>query len=319
MTMKIKNFAVPALLLLFSLTAGCSKEEGKIAPKDIVVAVVNGDEITGDMFLEEYNSVIKRLKLGKSADAEVEGRLRDAILERLTYSVLLLQEAKKSGIDIKKADRDGMVDQLLGGFSPARLQLILEKNKSGLDDWKEKVEKNMVVEALIQKRIVPMVDVSEDEIKAYFKGHKEEFQTDERVHAYHIVLPTISEADEVRNEVVYGGNFDEMARKYSTSPDGKIGGDLGIFARGQMPLEFDNVVFDLRVRQISRVVESPYGYHIFKVVKKLKPEAMKYKDARDEIFKKLFYERLEIKFVEWIKSTKRDAQITVFTDRLYAL
>lgn len=319
MSMKIKNFAFPALFLLLAVSAGCSEGDGKVDPGEVVVAVVNGEEIKGDRFLEEYSSVKKRLKLGKSSDIEVENKLREAILERLTYSVLLIQQAKLSGIDIKKADRDGMVDQLLGGFSPARLQLILEKNKSGVNDWKEKVEKNMVVEALIQKKIVPMVDVGEEEIKAYYNKHKEEFKIDERVHAYHIVLPTISEADEVRNEVVYGGDFEDMARKYSTSPDGKNGGDLGIFARGQMPLEFDNVVFDLRVRQISRVVESPYGYHIFKVVKKYKPEAMKYKDARDEIFKKLFYERLEIKFVEWLKSTKRDAQITVFTDRLYAL
>jgi parvulin-like peptidyl-prolyl isomerase len=317
--MKMRNFAFPALLVILALSAGCSKGDGKTDPKEIVVAVVNGEEIRGDLFLEEYHSVKKRLKLGKSADAEVESKLREAILERLTYSVLLLQQAEKSGIDIKKADRDGMVDQLLGGFSPARLQLILEKNKSGFDVWKEKVEKNMVVEALIQKKIVPMVDVGEAELRSYYKDHKEEFKTEERVHAYHIVLPTISEADEVRNEVVYGGDFDEMARKYSTSPDGKKGGDLGIFARGQMPLEFDNVVFDLRVRQISRVVESPYGYHVFKVVKKFKPEAMKFKDARDKIFKKLFYERLEIKFVEWLKSTKRDAKITVFTDRLFAL
>jgi parvulin-like peptidyl-prolyl isomerase len=317
--MKIRNFAFPALFTILLLSGGCSKGDGKIDSGDIVVAIVNGEEIRGDMFLEEYHSVKKRLKLGKSADAEVENKLREGILERLTYSVLLLQQASKSGIDIKKADRDGMVDQLLGGFSPARLQLILEKNRSGLDDWKAKVEKNMVVEALIQKKIVPMVDVGQEELKAYYNEHKEEFKTGERVHAYHIVLPTISEADEVRNEVVYGGDFEEMARKYSTSPDGRIGGDLGIFERGQMPLEFDNVVFDLRVRQISRVVESPYGYHIFKVVKKLRPEAKKFKNARDEIFKKLFYERLEIKFVAWLKATKRDAEIIVFTDRLYAL
>ena len=44
-------------------------------------------------------------------------------------------------------------------------------------------------------------------------------------------------------------------------PEGRHG-DLGLFARGQMVKAFSEAAFDLRVGQISEVIETPYGFHV---------------------------------------------------------
>ena len=301
------------------LSHGCKKEQKEPEAKSIIVATVNGKKINGVVFAKEYMTIKSMLNLAEKLDENVEKRLRDGVIDKIIDSEILLQEALKAGVSVTKADSDSLVEDILGGFSPARLQLILEKNRSDLGEWKGKVKKNLIIEGLMQKKIAPLVEIGEQELKEYYKEHKDEFSVGERVHAFHIVLPTLSEADEIRNEIVFGGDFEEIAKKYSVSPDGKKGGDLGVFSRGQMPMEFDSILFDLQLKEISRVIESPYGYHIFKVVKKFKPSAMKFEEARGIIYEKLFYQRLEDKFSKWMKDTKEESEIIIFSDRLYKL
>lgn len=60
-----------------------------------------------------------------------------------------------------------------------------------------------------------------------------------------------------------GEDWDALVKEYSDEPGaGERGGDLGTFVRGQMVKAFSEAAFELRVGQISEVIETPYGYHI---------------------------------------------------------
>lgn len=59
-----------------------------------------------------------------------------------------------------------------------------------------------------------------------------------------------------------GESFEVLAGEYSDGPSNVTGGDLGVFARGQMVPEFDSTVFSMEIGDISDVVETPFGYHI---------------------------------------------------------
>ena len=62
-----------------------------------------------------------------------------------------------------------------------------------------------------------------------------------------------------------GEDFAKVAKEHSLSPDREQGGDLGFFAKGEMPPEFDAIVFKLAPGRISDLVQSDYGFHIFLV------------------------------------------------------
>ena len=85
-----------------------------------------------------------------------------------------------------------------------------------------------------------------------------------KIRASHILVEKQSQAIKVQEELKAGANFSELARKYSTCPSGKRGGDLGQFGRGQMVKEFEVVAFALKPGQVSGPVKTKLGYHIIK-------------------------------------------------------
>ena len=85
-----------------------------------------------------------------------------------------------------------------------------------------------------------------------------------KIRASHILVEKQSQAIKVQEELKAGANFSELARKYSTCPSGKRGGDLGQFGRGQMVKEFEVVAFSLKPGQVSDPVKTKFGYHLIK-------------------------------------------------------
>ena len=85
-----------------------------------------------------------------------------------------------------------------------------------------------------------------------------------KIRASHILVEKHSQALRVLEELRAGKGFDELARRHSTCPSGKRGGDLGSFGRGQMVKEFERVAFTLKVGEVSLLVKTQFGYHIIK-------------------------------------------------------
>jgi parvulin-like peptidyl-prolyl isomerase len=85
-----------------------------------------------------------------------------------------------------------------------------------------------------------------------------------KIRASHILVEKQSQALKVAEELKAGASFSDLAKKYSTCPSGKRGGDLGQFGRGKMVKEFEQAAFALKPGQVSEPVKTQFGYHIIK-------------------------------------------------------
>jgi peptidyl-prolyl cis-trans isomerase C len=88
----------------------------------------------------------------------------------------------------------------------------------------------------------------------------------EKIHCYHILIKTESEAKNIKARLEKGEKLGTIAQQISLCPSGKKGGDLGSFTRGKMVKEFENAAFGLEKGQISGPVKTKFGYHIIKRV-----------------------------------------------------
>ncbi|MCL2148873.1 MAG: peptidyl-prolyl cis-trans isomerase [Methanomassiliicoccaceae archaeon] len=86
------------------------------------------------------------------------------------------------------------------------------------------------------------------------------------VHAAHILVKTEKEAKSLKDEILNGKGFADVAKKHSSCPSGKKGGDLGWFGRGQMAAPFENAAFNAKKGDLVGPVKTDFGWHIIKVM-----------------------------------------------------
>jgi hypothetical protein len=107
---------------------------------------------------------------------------------------------------------------------------------------------------------------AEDNIKTV-QEHAQEMEEEKviRVEARHILVKTLEDAEELRNKISEGEDFEKVALENSLCPSGKIGGNLGYIEKGQMVPEFEDAVFSLPMGEVSQPVKTMFGWHLIKV------------------------------------------------------
>ncbi|MBM3309559.1 MAG: peptidylprolyl isomerase [Candidatus Altiarchaeales archaeon] len=87
------------------------------------------------------------------------------------------------------------------------------------------------------------------------------------VHACHILVKTLEEAQAILNELNLGKkSFARLAGEKSLCSSGRKGGDLGWFTRGRMVREFESIAFSLKKGEMSAPVRTQFGWHVIKVL-----------------------------------------------------
>ena len=268
------------LLLLFAL--GCGGEE--------VAIKVDGLSLSMEEFQKELRSLV-----GEEALPPQELReLKAALVEELIERMLILREANRRGLEVSDQD----------------VQEFLQGVKDAGEDLKGHVKELLLRAKLFESMAAEVPPPSEEELKAYYEEHKEEFRLPERVKVRQIVLASLQEAKEVRNRLKSGASFPELARRRSIAPEAPHGGYLGFVSREEVPEEFE-VVFKLKVGRISPIVKSPYGYHIFLVEERRAGRTLKYEEVKGEMEARLEYERLQQTWRRWLERQRQSVRIEV--------
>ncbi len=86
-----------------------------------------------------------------------------------------------------------------------------------------------------------------------------------RASARHILVSSEDACLDLKKQIEDGSDFADMAKKHSTCPSGKSGGDLGEFGPGQMVPEFDRVVFQEEVGTVHGPIKTQFGFHLVEI------------------------------------------------------
>jgi parvulin-like peptidyl-prolyl isomerase len=276
---------------IYYIFSSSSMKSSPTVPEKKLVAIVNGNSITLDEFQEKYRRFTLRFNLPEGAEPEAANELKMSFLNKQIETELLKQEAEFRNLTVTDEELDREILQLKEDYPKDTLNEALERIGMQLEQWKEDRREKLLIDKLIQQEIDSIIHVSDQEVMDYYTKNKDEFKRPQMVRARQIVVAT-------------------------EEPDAEQGGDLGTFAKGQMPEEFDKIVFRYRVGSISKVVQSPYGFHIFKVEKRMPPRTLPLEDVQVEIRKSIFQARQETFFQEWLNSLKKQAQITIYPENL---
>ena len=294
------------LLCLCGLVAGCSSEPVVEALPALIV--INDQEITKADFLVEFEQSLQKDQQLSGIERE---ELQRSFLVQLIDRELIHGEARRLNIALTEADVEAALQGYREDYPGSSFEEMLVERGLTLEAWREELKESLIMEKLLEQAVYSRVSVSDEEVAAYFKANRDQFDRPEQVRARQIVVADEAEGQEVLGILRQERPFAEVAAEYSLSPDAEQGGDLGFFSRGEMPPEFDAIVFDLPVKRLSDLVKSEYGYHIFLVEEKRKAKRLNKKEASDEIRAILDGRKKEEVYLAWLQDMRARAVISV--------
>jgi peptidyl-prolyl cis-trans isomerase SurA len=289
-----------------------------------VVAVVNNDAITlGE--LDEAMAAARADSRMRPAGTTDETMKRE-FLNRFIESRLQLQEAEREKILVDEAE----IDEEL-------LERVKKTNMKDLDEFKAAVKAQGVnyeairkrlrdsikMSKIVRRKVTIRVSVTDVEIDRYLDENRTKLETGLGYHARHILIvpdgppsDTVWEAARIRAELVRsqlrdGGDFAELARKYSSDATAKDGGDLGTLKRGELAQDIESRILALAPGEISEPYRSDLGYHVFRLESKDGLEGDGLTRARAQIREILFRQKYEARLDAWLREIRERAIIEV--------
>jgi peptidyl-prolyl cis-trans isomerase C len=207
------------------LLTGCTPP-----PEEGVVALVNGRQITQTEFEARWGELAEATK----ARYEKEGGKR-RFLDELITRELLMQEARKLGLDQNDVIRD-------------RAQRYREQ---------------LILDELLKDRIKTKIELSNEELDAFYEQHAQELLTPLKVRVSQMLLPNISAAKDLEKQINQGGHFAQFAQRYSIDEKSKAkGGDLGPYRKDLVVPEVDEVIHTLKPGFVSAPIKTDAGYYL---------------------------------------------------------
>lgn len=291
--------------LFVTLVVGCSPPK----PTD-VVARVGGDPI----YVKDLSQAFYREgdKFGPEPEKDKKRflKIKEQLLEDLIQKKILIREAKTQGVEIAEPELEEEIKKYKSRYTEREFQKILEERKIDYGTWREIKRMNLVIDHLLREKLFSQMTVPEEKLREYYEQHRDEFTRPEAVRIRQIVTDTKEKAEEILKRLKQGENFARVARDLSLAPDRKQGGDLGFVPRGSFPKEFE-ICFDLKVGELSPIVSSLYGFHIFKVVEKRSQEQVPFDEVKGQIEEWLKEKAREEAFDNYYKNLKGKIPVEV--------
>jgi parvulin-like peptidyl-prolyl isomerase len=286
-------------LVAVALATACGQKRAAPPPPQPVAAVVEGAQVPVALLQRE----IDRLRRGaaKSVVDGAEGATVDpkdlphlgrALLDPIIDRTLLVARAKLAGMSVSDAEVQGAIDALAetARASGQTLEERLAQDGQTAEQLAEETRDRLLAEKWVAEQ-TRGERPSAAELQAWFDTHRTDFETAEQAHALQILVATAEEAKSLLDQIRKGASFEDLARAHGRSPDARKGGDLGWFARGTMPKAFDDACFSLKPGQVSGVVQTAYGYHLFKLLGRRAAQKRTLEQVKDEVLRRAWTDK----------------------------
>ena len=310
---------------LFFLIAG-----NALAQKTVeeIVARVNGDIILKSELETARNTLRTELaQQQKLSGAQLEQAIAEQsknLLRDLIDQNLLLQQAKDAGLtsDLEVVKTMERMRQEYKFETMEALEKAISEQGYNLDEYKQNIRTRYLTTQVLSHEVYPKIIVTTEEIRNYYDSNLKNFDRPAGLRVSEITIYTENKpaaqiasqkkkAEDALAGVKAGGEFAQMAQKYSEAPTAQDGGDLGFFVKGELAKPLEDVASKLEKGQTSDIITMPYGFVILKLDDKHDGGVLSFDIAQREVTDVLFQQRLQPKIREYLTKLRGDGFVEV--------
>ena len=290
---RMKKLSLPAVLPLifccFTLQAFMTKAaHAKDELLDKVIAVVNDEivlksELSVKVFEQSQNMAAQNIPVN-----DIEALQRN-VLNNMILEKLQLQRAKQLGLTIADEDINQQVQKIAEQNELSLFELRNRLNLqeiNGFQNLRQEIKKQFLIQKLRNQEVISRAFVTESEIQNFLKRQSLS-QTENQVKLSHILIAlpesatpsqretALKNISNIRQRIITGESFSQLAIRYSNGAKALQGGDLGWMPIEQTPTFFANEIDNLKLGDVSNVIQSPSGFHLIQLIDKRETQAAK--------------------------------------------
>src|ERR1700691_4696144 len=319
-----------AVLLTGSLLPSVARGQAKSVVVEEIIARVNNDVIT----MSDYQKAEEQVREEVAHDcqgcpqeklmAEVKDQQKD-LLRGLIDQSLMVQRAKDMGISvesdvIKRLDEVRVQNHM---NSLEELEKAVEGSGLAWEDYKTTIRNGLLTQEVVRREVGSHINIGNDEVKKYYDAHPQEFTRPEQVVLSEIFLSTEGKspeeiesvqkkAEDLRNRVMKGDEFSEIAKRYSEGSTAKDrGGELGTFPKGELDQKLEEVVFKMDKGQITDVIQTKTGFEILKVENHFQAGLQPTDKVENEIMNRLYMQKMEPQMRDYLGQLRVESYVMV--------
>jgi parvulin-like peptidyl-prolyl isomerase len=316
--MKTPRFLSIPLAVVFAalVLVGCGgSDSSKDVPSD-AVAVVGDQEISKQQFdalIAQARASAKQQKrdfpkAGSPEFKNLQTQGLDYLVRRAEF------EQKADDLDVKVSDKQvderllQLKKQFYGG-DDKKFKASLAKLLLTVDQVKKDVRAQLLEEA-IYKKVTEDVKVTDEEIDAFYKKNKSQYQQAATREVRHILVKKKEKADALYAQLKGGGDFAKLAKKNSEDPGSKSQGGKLTVSQGQTVPPFDKAAFSLDKGELSKPIKTQYGWHIIEALSDVKKASTTpLPQVKEAIKQQLLSEKKTKEMREWIDGLKEEFDV----------
>lgn len=318
-----RSICVACMLLLGSRAAAAERA----FELDGVAARVNGHPITVSEVLMESQPAIRALD-GSLGDAELRAKVADIytwaldslLADRLIYDAYL-KDKEASRPVVPQGAVDARIDEIVREeFGGDRLALLktLAAERVTYAQWRERMERQIVVGALVAREVHRRVQVAPSEVLAVYEERLADYREPERVRLARIVIgdgpaeTRRARAEEARRRIVNGEPFEAVAREMSTARDAAGGGEWGWIDPADLRAELAGLARNLAPGEVGGILDVQGDFYLLKVLDRKPASVRPFIEVQRELEAHVRRREAQRLYDAWVARLKRGAHIEIY-------
>ena len=260
---------------------------------------------TTHIHLDEAKRDFEELLSDLPESARGQESIKKEVLNQLIDHYLILEYGKEHHISISDATLAVTIKSIRSDFTDEGFKEALLRGYIDFDEWKEHLRKRLLENEIINKVTAQISPPGHTAILHYYEAHADTFHSKKQVKFRQVVTNDLRKAKKLLKRIQQGEDFGTIARDNSIAPEAKTGGLVGWIEKGALERSMDKALFSLKPGQVSSVIHSPYGYHIFQVLESRPAGIKPLPEVTSEIENELSRKKRRTFFAEWLKELRK--------------
>ena len=299
-----RGSAAPLVLIALLLTS-CIRQDAHLQRP---VLQVNSNVLTAKEFADQLTERLRSADAISAKDPENLERAKSSVLREFIVESLITDWAQKNDLKPTQEAIEQELERVRAGYpDDLALRRMLTHEKVSPKQWRQSVEKRLLRELVMAQLRAEIPEPSPEEQKTYYESHKKSFEQPRAVRLRQVVTQRENDAERILSSIRSGKDISDLAKEFSSAPERADGGLTDWIEEGV--LEVFDKAFEMRIGELSGILESPFGYHIYRVVEKRSARTLSLEEARPKIIQTLLTAREQHRYKAWLEGEVRRAQV----------